>query len=143
MGTTRRDVIRNLAALPLARIPDADPDVILFNGLVYTARPERPNATAMAIRDGRILAVGEDREILALAGKNIRRIDLARRRVFPGFNDAHSHPWSSGLDQLQQVACDKTSIEEILQALHARAVQTPPGEWVRGSCTTMAKPLAP
>jgi predicted amidohydrolase YtcJ len=132
MGTTRRDVIRNLAALPLARIPDADPDVILFNGLVYTARPERPNATAMAIRDGRILAVGEDREILALAGKNIRRIDLARRRVFPGFNDAHSHPWSSGLDQLQQVACDKTSIEEILQALHARAVQTPPGEWVQG-----------
>src|ERR1700689_5272272 len=132
MGTTRRDVIRNLAALPLVRIPDADADVILFNGLVYTVRPDRPSVTAIAIRGDRILAVGEDREILALAGKNTRRVDLAQRRVFPGFNDAHSHPWSSGMDQLKQVACDKTSIEEILQVLHARAVQTPPGEWVRG-----------
>jgi predicted amidohydrolase YtcJ len=132
MDMTRRDVIRNLAALPLVRIPDADADVILFNGLVYTVRPDRPSVTAIAIREGRILAVGEDREISALAGKNTRRVDLARRRVFPGFNDAHSHPWSSGMDQLMQVACDKTSIEEILQALHTRAAQTPPGEWVRG-----------
>lgn len=132
MGTTRRDVIRNLAALPLVSIPAADADVILFNGLVYTGQAERPNVTAIAIRDGRIVAVGQDREILALVGKNSRRVDLARQRVFPGFNDAHSHPWSSGLDQLKQVACDKTSIEEILQALHARAAETPPGEWVRG-----------
>jgi predicted amidohydrolase YtcJ len=132
MGTTRREVIRNLAALPLVSIPAADADVILFNGLVYSGQAERPNVTAIAIRDGRILAVGQDREILALAGKNTRRVDLARQRVFPGFNDAHSHPWSSGLDQLKQVACDQTSIEEILQALHARAAETPPGEWVRG-----------
>jgi predicted amidohydrolase YtcJ len=132
MGTTRRDVIKSLAVLPMARIPAADADVILYNGLLYTVDPNQPKATAIAIRDGRILAVAEDREILALAGKNTRRIDLARRRVFPGFNDAHAHPWSSGLDQLQQVACDKPSIEQILTALHARAAETPPGEWVRG-----------
>jgi predicted amidohydrolase YtcJ len=132
MGITRREAIRNLAALPLVPSAAADAELILFNGLLCTMHPDRPRATAVAIRDGRILAVGEDREILALAGRKTRRVDLAQRRVLPGFNDAHSHPWSSGVDQLQQVACDKTSIEEILSALHARAAETPPGGWVRG-----------
>jgi predicted amidohydrolase YtcJ len=130
--STRRDVIKTLAALPLMRYPGADPDLILYNGLVYTVQPEYPAATAIAIRDGRILAVGADRAILALAGGKTRRIDLARRRVVPGFNDAHAHPWAGGLDQLKKVACDKTSIEEILAALRTRAAETPTGHWVQG-----------
>ncbi len=132
MRTTRRDMIKTLAALPLVRLSRAEPDVILFNALVYTVQPAAPDATAVAIRDGRILAVGPDREVLALAGKNTRRIDIGRRRVLPGFNDAHAHPWEAGLQQLKSVACDKNSIDEILAALHARAAQTPAGQWVRG-----------
>src|ERR1700704_6667914 len=125
MITTRRDMIKSLAALPLVRFPGADPDLVLYNGLVHTVQPENQGGvTAIAIRDGRILAMGTDRDILALAGKNTRRADLARKRVFPGFIDAHAHPWASGLDQLKNVACDKTSIEEILAALRARAAQT-------------------
>ncbi|HMD72883.1 MAG TPA: amidohydrolase [Steroidobacteraceae bacterium] len=118
--------------MPLASLGRAAPDVILFNGRVYTVQPGNPHATAIAIRDGRILAVGADREILALAGKQTRRVDLARRRVLPGFNDAHAHPWLGGVAQIKNVACDKTSIEEILTALRARAAETPPGQWVRG-----------
>jgi hypothetical protein len=118
--------------MPLMRLQRADPDVILYNGRVYSGQPENPEAAAIAIRDGRILAVGADREVLALAGKQTRRIDLARRRVLPGFNDAHAHPWLGGVAQLKNVACDKNSIEEILAALRTRAAQTPPGQWVRG-----------
>jgi predicted amidohydrolase YtcJ len=132
MSTTRRDMIKTLAALPLMRFAGADPDVILYNGLVYTVRPGGAEATAIAIRDGRILAAGTDRQILTMAGRNSRRIDLARRRVLPGFNDAHAHPWAGGLDQLKKVACDKTSIDEILAALRARAAATPPGQWIQG-----------
>jgi hypothetical protein len=132
MSTTRRDMIKTLAALPLLRLPGTDPDLILYNGLIHTVQPGNPQVTAVAVRDGRFLAVGTDREILALAGKKTRRVDLARQRVFPGFIDAHAHPWASGLDQLKNVACDKTSIEEILAALRARAAETPPGGWVRG-----------
>jgi predicted amidohydrolase YtcJ len=132
MTLKRRDLIKSFAALPMLRFPGADPDVILHNGRVYTVQPANPQATAIAIRDGRILAVGTDRQVLALAGKNTRRVDLARRRVLPGFNDAHAHPWQSGLEQLKKVACDKTSIEEILAALRARAAETPPGQWVQG-----------
>lgn len=132
MHTTRRDVIKTLAAMPLLRPGRGDPEMVLYNGLVHTAQPAYPAATAIAIRDGRFLAVGTDGEILGLAGKSTRRVDLARRRVLPGFNDAHAHPAESGLLQLSSVACDKTSIEEILAALRARAEKTPPGHWVRG-----------
>ncbi len=132
MRTNRRDLIKTFAALPLARFSGTDPDLILHNGLIYTVQPTAPAATAIAIRDGRILAVGTDAQILALAGKTTRRVDLAQRRVLPGFNDAHAHPWFSGIAQLKNVACDKTSIEEILAALRARAAETPPGGWVQG-----------
>jgi predicted amidohydrolase YtcJ len=70
-------------------------------------------------------ASDQNREMLALAGRNTRLVDLARRRILPGFNDAHAHPWLSGVQQLKYVACDKTSIEEILALLHARAAETP------------------
>ena len=132
MLTTRRDVIKSFAALPLLRPMIGDPDLVLYNGLIYTVHPAYPAATAIAVRDGRILAVGTDREILSLAGKKTRRVDLARRRVLPGFNDAHAHPAASGLLQLSNVACDKTSIEDILSALRDRAAKTPPGRWVQG-----------
>ncbi len=132
MQPTRRDLIKTLAAMPLIRIKGPEPDIILYNGLVSTMEPSYPDASAAAIQDGRFLAVGMDREILRLKVPNTRCIDLGRRRVFPGFNDAHAHPWASGLDALRKVPCDKSSIEEILAALRARAAETPPGHWVLG-----------
>ena len=132
MSTNRRDVIKMLAAAPLVSAAGTAPDLILYNGLIYTVQPARPHASAVAIRDGRIVAVGDDREILALAGRNTQRTDLERRRVLPGFIDAHAHPWLSGVEQLKKVACDKSSIDEILALLRARAAQTPPGRWVLG-----------
>ncbi len=132
MKHTRRDAIKMLAAAPLIRIKTSQPDVLLYNGLISTLEPSAPEATAIAVHEGRILAVGSDRDILSLGGAGISRIDLGRRRVFPGFNDAHAHPWASGLDALRKVACDKSSIEAILTALRARAAETPPGHWVLG-----------
>jgi len=129
---TRRDIIRTLAALPLIRLERADPDMILYNGRISTLDASQSEATAVAIGGGRFVAVGSDREILALAGRRARRVDLERRRVFPGFNDAHAHPQLSGLEALKKVACDKRSIEDIQAALHARAEQTAPGHWVQG-----------
>jgi predicted amidohydrolase YtcJ len=129
---TRRDIVKTLAALPLIRLQRAEPELILCNGLISTMSTLQPEATAVAIREGRILAVGSDHEVLSLAGKGTRRVDLGRRRVFPGFNDAHAHPWEGGLQALKNVACDKASIEEILAALRARAANSAPGDWVQG-----------
>ncbi len=129
---TRRDIVKTLAALPLVRLERAQPDLILYNGRIATMNPAQPEAAAVAIAEGRFLAVGASKEVLALAGRHTRRMDLAGARVFPGFNDAHAHPWASGLEALRYVACDKTSIDEITAALNARAATTPPGGWVRG-----------
>ncbi len=132
MRRTRREVMKTLAAIPLMRPGVAEPDLVLYNGRISTLEPARSDATAVAVHEGRFLAVGMDREILRLAGANTRRVDLAQRRVFPGFNDAHAHPWASGLDALKKVPCDKTSLEEILAALRARAAVTAAGHWVQG-----------
>jgi predicted amidohydrolase YtcJ len=128
----RRDFIKGLAAAPLVRLERSEPDLVLFNGRITTIHPAAPEATAVAIRDGRFLAVGADRDVLALANSRTRRVDLGHKRVFPGFNDAHAHPWASGVDALQNVACDKSSIEEIMAALQMRAAKTPAGQWTLG-----------
>ncbi len=132
MRHTRRDIVKTLAALPLIRLNRAEPEVVVYNGLVSTMNPGQPEATAIAVRDARFLAAGSDKDVLSLAGKRTRRIDLAGRRVFPGFNDAHAHPWLGGIAALKNVACDKNSIEEILAALRARAAGTAQGHWVQG-----------
>jgi predicted amidohydrolase YtcJ len=128
----RRDLIKSLAVLPLVPLQRAEPDLILHNGRLYTMNPGLPEAGAVAIRDGRILSVGASKDILALATRRTRRVDLAGRRVLPGFNDAHAHPAVGGLQQLTMVACDKTSIDAILAALRERAAATAPGHWVQG-----------
>jgi len=132
LTTTRRDFVKTLAALPLAGLDRPDPDLVLYRGRLHTVAAGVPEATAVAIRDGRFVAVGGDRDVLALAGRRTRRIDLGGKRVLPGFNDAHAHPWWGGVAQLRNVACDKSSIEEILAALRERAARTPPGAWVHG-----------
>src|SRR5215471_12826232 len=115
--------------MPLER---TEPDLVLYNGNFWTVNPSLPRAEAVAVADGRFLAVGSTAEILALAGARTRKIDLGKKPVLPGFVDAHSHPASSGLMHLRQVDCDLRSIKAIQTALRERAGKTPPGEWVLG-----------
>ena len=71
-------------------------DTILVNAAVITQDPRRPRAEALAIANGRICAVGSQAEICALEGPGTARVDLGRRTVVPGFNDAHVHVWKVG-----------------------------------------------
>lgn len=66
-------------------------DLILHHGLVTTLDRTNPNATAIAIRDSKFLAVGDDRDIMALAGPETKVIDLKGKRVLPGLIDNHTH----------------------------------------------------
>jgi predicted amidohydrolase YtcJ len=135
MSSSRREFIQRLgslsamAFLPLLR---TEPDLILFNGNIWTVDARQPRAQAMAISGGRFLAVGSNDEVLGLAAGGAKKIDLGGNTVLPGFIDAHTHPAMSGLDHLRMVDCDLRSIADILSALRKRAAQTPPGEWVLG-----------
>jgi predicted amidohydrolase YtcJ len=86
----------------------------------------------VAITDGRFAAVGSNEDVLRLATAGTRKLDLGLKTVFPGFNDAHSHPVEAGVEHLRKVACDKDSIEQIKALLHERANNTKPSEWVLG-----------
>jgi predicted amidohydrolase YtcJ len=119
-----------LLALPLLR--QEQPEVVLYNGSIWTGDDPPARAQAVAISGGRFLAVGQNAEVMRLANARTRRLDLGFKTVLPGFNDAHSHPVESGVQHLRQVACDKDSIEQIKTLLHERAQNTPPGQWVLG-----------
>jgi predicted amidohydrolase YtcJ len=115
--------------MPLER---EEPDLILHHGNFWTVDPRSPRAEAVAISDGRFLAVGSNQEVLNLANSRSRKIDLFGKTVLPGFIDAHTHPAVSGRLHLRQVDCDLRSIKAVQSALRERAAKTPPGEWVLG-----------
>ncbi len=74
-----------------AQGPRRSPDMILVNARIFTAVDTQTFAEAVAIKGARILAVGTNREISALAGPRTRRIDVGGRLMIPGINDAHFH----------------------------------------------------
>lgn len=75
----------------MLRASPAAPEVIYHGGVVLTMEPARPGAEAIAIRSGRVTAAGADDDVLALADRVTRLVDLGGRTVLPGFIDSHAH----------------------------------------------------
>ncbi|MGA8765272.1 MAG: amidohydrolase, partial [Candidatus Sulfotelmatobacter sp.] len=150
MSSSRREFLHglgSLGALAFFRLERTEPDLILYNGNFWTVNAGQPRAQAVAISDGRFLAVGSNEDVLALAIGTAKKIDLGGNTVLPGVIDAHSHPAEAGLNHLRMVDCDLRSIAEILSALRKRAAGTPSGEWVLGfkyddTKTSDGRPLA-
>jgi len=78
-------------------------DLVLTGGHVHTVDDDRPRAEAVAVRGERIVAVGSAADVAPLIGSRTRVVDVRDRLVVPGFQDAHIHPISAGVDRLQ---CD-------------------------------------
>ena len=124
--------MHQLAALPLLPLRHSQPQLVLLNANILTMDAAQPRAQAVAIADGRFLAVGSNEEVNALATSRATKVDLTGRTVVPGFIDAHTHPCYAGLRHLRQIDCDLRSITDIQAAIRQRAAQTPPGQWVIG-----------
>ena len=113
-------------------IRELSPDLILTGGCVYTLDAEGTIAQAVAIKDGRFLAIGGDAEITALAGPATRQISLGNRAVIPGIFDSHVHMMEAGA-KLATIRLDECESPEEMAALVAtRAKDTPPGTWIIG-----------
>ena len=69
-------------------------DIVLYNGKILTADEKFSTAEAVAIRDGKFLAVGQSSRIVPMAGPKTRKVDLQGKTVVPGFVDTHMHPFS-------------------------------------------------
>ncbi len=120
------------AAIPLLSFGKTEPEIILYNGKIFTVNPKEPTARAVAIADGRLIAVGSNTDILRMATARTKKIDLGNKTVLPGFIDAHTHPSYSGINHLKMVDCDLRSINDIKDAIRQRAANTPKGDWVMG-----------
>jgi len=132
MNSSRRKFLHQLAALPLLPLRQSQPQLVLLNANILTMDAAQSRAQAVAIADGRFLAVGSNEEVSALATSRATKVDLTGRTVVPGFIDAHTHPCYAGLRHLRQIDCDLRSIGDIQSAIRQRAAQTPPGQWVIG-----------
>ena len=110
-------------------------DRVLVNGHILTVDARDSIAQAVAIRAGRIVAVGTNAQIEALADARSERIDLHGLTVTPGLIDAHIHLAEGGLDALYLLDLSYpavTSIEEVVAKVRTRAAEEEPGAWVRG-----------
>ncbi len=108
------------------------PDLILRRGVFTTLDRSNPTASAVAVSDGRFLAVGNDTDVMALAGPDTRVIDLKGRRILPGLIDNHLHIIRGGLNFNMELRWDGVrSLADAMGMLKRQVAVTPPPQWVR------------
>src|SRR5271157_1500999 len=139
--TTRREFLKVGAATGLtgvffaggfAQEKGAPADLILTNGRIATLDKRKPVATAVAIRGGRFLGVGDDKDVLAHRGNKTQVVDLNQRTLIPGLNDSHTHLIRGGLNYNMELRWDGVpSLADALRMLKEQAARTPAPQWVR------------
>ena len=137
-GTTRlRFVLVTAAALlavgAVACGPRVEPaDLILTNGHVATVDPAKPAAEAIAVRDGKVEAVGTVTEIKAYVGQRTEVIDLAGRFAMPAFTESHAHFMGVGAAKLNLELMKAQNWDEIVAKVAEAAKTKQPGKWILG-----------
>lgn len=108
------------------------PQLILINGKILTMDGRSTVAEALAIRDGKILAIEAGASIKSLAGAGTRVLDLAGKTVVPGLIDTHAHFKAAGLSEYVVNMSRAKNVAEALDAIRAFAANKKPGEWIVG-----------
>ncbi len=107
-------------------------DTIIKNGHIATMNQHQPFVSALAIKNGRILAVGSDEEIMTHQSATTQVIDAGGRTIIPGLNDSHIHVIRGGLSYNMELRWDGVpSLADALRMLHEQALRTPAPQWVR------------
>src|SRR5262245_46259984 len=134
--TNRRVLIATLTiaaglASARAQVPDAA-DVILVGGKVVTLNDASSVVQAVAIRDGRILAVGTNADIRQRADARTTIIELGGRTVVPGLMDSHIHALRAGLTYAVELSwIGVPSLAKGLDLIREAARKSPPGAWIK------------
>jgi predicted amidohydrolase YtcJ len=124
------------AVLHCGSIPTAaqavQADLVVTNAKIHTMDRSRPTAEALAVLNGRIVAVGSNDEISRFAGANTRRINAQGRTVIPGFNDAHVHFLQTGFQLSSVDLRDAATPAEFVRRIKEFAAKLPKGRWILG-----------
>jgi len=112
--------------------PEDPADLVLRNARIWTGDHMRPQATALAVREGRITALGDEAVVVRHVGAHTRVVDALGRRAIPGLNDAHLHVIRGGLNYVLELRWDGVpTLRQALAMLREQAGRTPAGQWVR------------
>ena len=128
-------ILPTLALLGVAACggePENPADLVLTNGKVITVDDAVPEAQALAVKDGRILAVGSSQEMEAYVGSSTQVVDLAGRTAIPGFIEGHGHYTSLGETKLTLDLTGATTWDDIVALVGEAASTAEPGAWIVG-----------
>ena len=128
-------ILPTLALLGVAACggePENPADLVLTNGKVITVDDAVPEAQALAVKDGRILAVGSSQEMEAYVGSSTQVVDLAGRTAIPGFIEGHGHYTSLGETKLTLDLTGATTWDDIVALVGEAAATAEPGAWIVG-----------
>ncbi len=107
-------------------------DMIIINGRIVTLDKKNSFASAIAIKDGRFIAVGDEKYVLACKWDKTEVIDAGGRTIIPGLIDSHTHPIRGGLNYNMELRWDGVpSLSDALRTLREQAGRTPSPQWVR------------
>jgi predicted amidohydrolase YtcJ len=107
-------------------------DLILHSGKIVTLDRDRPLASALAVTEGLVSAIGDRGEVERLRGPDTQDVDLAGATVIPGLNDSHLHLIRGGLNYLMELRWEGVpSVRDALRMLKEQAARTPAPQWVR------------
>jgi len=131
------DVLLRLGLLPMLAVVGCGrdtgfADLAIVNANILTMEEASPRAEAVAIADGRFVAVGGRDRIQGLIGEETRVLDLGGKTVIPGFDDAHMHPLAIPPGSVYLGPTAVASIDELLEVLRGSARETAEGAWVLG-----------
>jgi predicted amidohydrolase YtcJ len=119
-----------MGLFPLA-VPAADQaDLIFEHAKVATVDRDFSVCEALAIKDGRILAVGSDAEVRKTRGEKTKVIDLGGRMVLPGLGDSHVHPADAAMIEFDHPLPEMESIADVLDYIKSRAAKLEEGQWI-------------
>lgn len=107
-------------------------DMILFNGKIHTIAKHKAEITAVAIKDGKFIAIGHDSEVMKFSGSSTKLVNLDKKRVVPGINDSHIHLIRGGLNFNLELRWDGVpSLADAMRMLREQVDKTPSPQWVR------------
>ncbi|MER5325184.1 amidohydrolase [Streptosporangium roseum] len=111
---------------------DLAADLVVRNAKVFTGDPRNPAVSAVAVRAGKIVVLGDDGDVAEHVGPRTRVVDALGRRLIPGLNDSHLHVIRGGLNYVLELRWDGVrSLRQALAMLREQAGRTPKGQWIR------------
>lgn len=114
-------------------MPDRSADLVFTNGRIYTLDRKRPWASAIAVKGGRTIAVGEASDVSGLSGSSTRVVDLKGAMMMPGIVDVHAHLMMGGMAELFELRFPPTAtFETLIARIGEAAAKAPEGSWIIG-----------